>query len=49
MQADEAVHADKLGTLLEGGGYAYDPTEYHGTDALLPAIAPSRRGERRAE
>jgi len=30
MHADEAVHADKLGTLLEGGGYAYDPTEYHG-------------------
>ncbi len=30
MHADEAVHADKLGTLLEGGGYAYDPSEYHG-------------------
>ena len=25
MHADEAVHADKLGSLLEGGGYAYDP------------------------
>ena len=30
MHADEAVHADKFGTLLEGGGYAYDPAEYHG-------------------
>jgi uncharacterized protein (TIGR03663 family) len=30
MHADEAVHADKFGTLLEGGGYAYDPGEYHG-------------------
>jgi uncharacterized protein (TIGR03663 family) len=30
MHADEAVHADKLGTLLEGGHYAYDPSEYHG-------------------
>ena len=30
LHADEAIHADKLGTLLEGGGYAYDPAEYHG-------------------
>jgi uncharacterized protein (TIGR03663 family) len=30
MHADEAVHADKFGTLLEGGGYTYDPSEYHG-------------------
>jgi uncharacterized protein (TIGR03663 family) len=30
MHADEAVHADKFGTLLEGGGYVYDPSEYHG-------------------
>ena len=30
MHADEAVHADKFGTLLEGGGYAYDPSEFHG-------------------
>jgi uncharacterized protein (TIGR03663 family) len=30
MHADEAVHADKFGTLLEDGGYAYDPSEYHG-------------------
>jgi len=30
MHADEAVHADKFGTLLEGGGYVYDPSEFHG-------------------
>src|SRR5512138_2223892 len=30
MHADEAVHADKLGTLLERGEYAYDPSDYHG-------------------
>jgi uncharacterized protein (TIGR03663 family) len=30
MHADEAIHADKFGTLLEGGGYAYDPAEFHG-------------------
>jgi hypothetical protein len=30
MHADEAIHADKFGTLLEGRGYAYDPSEYHG-------------------
>ena len=30
MHADEAVHADKFGTLLEEGHYAYDSSEYHG-------------------
>jgi uncharacterized protein (TIGR03663 family) len=30
MHADEAVLADKLGSLLESGSYAYDPNEYHG-------------------
>ncbi len=30
MHADEAVHADKFGTLLEGRGYTYDPSDYHG-------------------
>ncbi len=43
MHADEAVHADKFGTLLEGGAYAYDPSEYHGPTlyylTLLPAWA----------
>ena len=30
MHADEAVHADKFGSLLEGGRYTYDASEYHG-------------------
>ena len=30
MHADEAILADKLGTLLETGRYPYDPCEYHG-------------------
>jgi uncharacterized protein (TIGR03663 family) len=48
MHADEAVHADKFGTLLEGGGYAYDPSEYHGP-TLYYLTLPSAwlRGERR--
>jgi uncharacterized protein (TIGR03663 family) len=48
MHADEAVHADKFGILLEGGGYAYDPSEYHGP-TLYYLTLPSAwlRGERR--
>jgi uncharacterized protein (TIGR03663 family) len=30
MHTDEAVHAVKLGILLEKGVYEYDPQEYHG-------------------
>jgi uncharacterized protein (TIGR03663 family) len=30
MHTDESVHADKFGTLLDEGFYAYDPDEYHG-------------------
>ena len=30
MHADESVHADKFGTLLEEGHYAYDSSEFHG-------------------
>jgi uncharacterized protein (TIGR03663 family) len=30
MHADEAVHADKFGTLLEDGRYVYDSEEFHG-------------------
>jgi len=30
MHTDEAVHAYKLGALLEKGEYSYDPFEYHG-------------------
>jgi uncharacterized protein (TIGR03663 family) len=48
MHADEAVHADKFGTLLEGGGYVYDPAEFHGP-TLYYLTLPSAwlRGERR--
>jgi uncharacterized protein (TIGR03663 family) len=47
MHADEAVHADKFSTLLEGGGYAYDPSEYHGP-TLYYLTLPSAwlRGQR---
>jgi len=30
MHTDEAVHAIKLGTLIEEDTFEYDPTEYHG-------------------
>ena len=30
MHTDEAVHAVKLGDLLEGRGYRYNPHEFHG-------------------
>ena len=47
MHADEAIHADKLGTLLEGGGYAYDPAEYHGpTLYYLGLLAARLQGAR---
>lgn len=48
MHADEAVHADKLGTLLEGGGYAYDPFEYHGPTLYYLTLLPAwLRGQSR--
>ena len=48
MHADEAVHADKLGTLVEGGGYAYDPSEYHGPTLYYLTLVPARvEGRRR--
>jgi uncharacterized protein (TIGR03663 family) len=48
MHADEAVHADKFGTLLEGGGYAYDPSEYHGPTLYYLTLLPAwLRGESR--
>jgi uncharacterized protein (TIGR03663 family) len=48
MHADEAVHADKFGTLLEGGGYAYDPSEYHGPTLYYLTLVPAwLRGEGR--
>ncbi|MCH9022408.1 MAG: TIGR03663 family protein [Planctomycetes bacterium] len=30
MHTDEAVHAYKLGEIPDGGGYQYNPGEYHG-------------------
>jgi uncharacterized protein (TIGR03663 family) len=41
MHADEGVNADKLGTLLEGGGYAYDPSEYHGPTLYYLTLVPA--------
>jgi uncharacterized protein (TIGR03663 family) len=37
MHADEAVQADKLGTLLETGAWQYDPRDHHGP--VLPYLA----------
>jgi uncharacterized protein (TIGR03663 family) len=42
LHADEAVHADKLGTLLEGRGYAYDPLEFHGPTLYYLSLVPAR-------
>ncbi len=48
MHADEAINADKFGTLLEGGGYAYDPSEYHGPSLYYLTLLPAwLRGEHR--
>jgi uncharacterized protein (TIGR03663 family) len=48
MHADEAVHADKFGSLLEGRGYAYDPAEYHGPTLYYLTLLPAWiSGERR--
>ena len=38
MHTDEAVHAVKLGTLLEKGIYTYDPHEYHGPTPYYFAV-----------
>ena len=47
MHADEAIHADRAGSLLEGRGYAYDPSEYHGPTLVYLTLAPAAlRGER---
>jgi uncharacterized protein (TIGR03663 family) len=41
MHADEGINADKFGTLLEGGGYAYDPSEYHGPTLYYLTLVPA--------
>jgi uncharacterized protein (TIGR03663 family) len=46
MHADEAIHADRVGTLIEGGGYEYDPSEYHGpTLAYMALFSAALRGQ----
>ena len=42
MHADEAVLADKFGTLLEEGAYRYDPHGHHGP-ALLYLTLPAAK------
>ena len=41
MHADEAIHADRVGTLLEGGRYRYDPKEYHGPTLVYMTLVPA--------
>jgi uncharacterized protein (TIGR03663 family) len=41
MHADEGVHADKFGTLLETGSYRYDPTEFHGPTLYYLTLIPA--------
>ena len=42
MHGDEAVHAAKLGPLLEHGRYAYDPEEFHGPTLNYLTLVPAR-------
>lgn len=42
MHADEAILADKFGTMLAGGGFTYDPREYHGPVLEYLAWIPAR-------
>jgi uncharacterized protein (TIGR03663 family) len=42
MHADEAVHADEVGTLLETGRYAYSTADYHGPTLDYVALAAAR-------
>jgi len=44
MHGDEAVHAYKLGDLLEGHSYTYDPNEYHGPTLNYLTLIPARLG-----
>jgi uncharacterized protein (TIGR03663 family) len=48
MHADEAVHADKLGVLLEQGRYEYSTADYHGpTLDYLAFLAARAQGIKR--
>ena len=42
MHADEAVHADEVGTLLEQGRYTYSTADYHGPTLDYLAFAAAR-------
>jgi uncharacterized protein (TIGR03663 family) len=42
MHADEAVHADKLGELLEHGRYEYSTADYHGPTLYYLALVSAR-------
>jgi uncharacterized protein (TIGR03663 family) len=42
MHADEAVHADKLGTLLETGRYQYSTVDYHGPSLYYVSLVAAR-------
>jgi len=42
MHADEAVHADKLGELLEHGSYEYSKADYHGPTLYYLALIAAR-------
>ena len=42
MHADEAVNADKLGTLLETGKYEYSTVDYHGPSLYYVSLVAAR-------
>jgi uncharacterized protein (TIGR03663 family) len=42
MHTDEAVHAFKLGQLLEHGTYIFDKNEYHGPTLNYLSLGPAR-------
>jgi predicted membrane-bound mannosyltransferase len=42
MHCDEAVHADKFGTLLEQGRYEYSTVDYHGPTLYYMALVRVR-------
>jgi predicted membrane-bound mannosyltransferase len=42
MHADEAILADKFGTLLETGSWRYDPGDYHGPALAYATLIPAR-------
>ncbi len=47
MHTDEAVHAIRLGDMLEHGAYSYDPHDYHGPTMYYATVPIAwLRGER---